>query len=117
MPDEILILDAAGSNPDGTDPGSPLSIGPGTSYPMTALSVPAPPQDIGFTSSVDTEGEMPVTRRYQNRTISIDLEVSSDTTGALLAALQAKVAKLQREGGTLKRTDRHGVVKIYDLHG
>ena len=38
-----------------------------------------------------------------------------DPTGTALAALQAKFAKLQAEGGTLKRTLKNGNVRIYDI--
>lgn len=117
MADEILIFDAAGSNPDGSNPGSPLSIGPGTSYPLTEASFPAPPQNVLYASSVDTEGEIPVSRRFGNRTITIKLEMAeSGASDILLDALQAKFAKLQQEGGTLKRTRKDGsTIRIYDI--
>ena len=121
MADEILTFDAAGSMPDGTDPGaptnSPLSIGPGTSYPLLEASFPAPPVNVMYSSSVDTEGELAVSRRYGNRTIT--LRIAMDESGAnntLLDALQMKFAKLQREGGTLKRTRKDGsTIRIYDI--
>lgn len=117
MADEILIFDAAASNPDGTDPGSALSIGPGTSYPIAEASFPAPPLNVLYSSSVDTEGENPVSRRYGNRTITLKMEMAeSGANDTLLHALQAKIAKFQREGGTLKRTLKDGTtVRIYDI--
>jgi hypothetical protein len=114
MSDEILVFDAAGSNIDGTDPGSPLSIGPGTSYPITECAYPAPPLNVQYASSIDTEGELPVSQRYGNRTITIKVEMV-DAAGTLRAALQGKFAKLQREGGTLKRTMKNADVRIYDI--
>src|SRR5688500_3114552 len=116
MADEILIFDAAGSNVDGTDPGSPLSIGPGTSYPLLEASFPAPPLNVQYASSVDTEGEMAVSRRYGNRTITLRLAMDeSGANNTLLDALAVKLTKLQREGGTLKRTRKDGTVRIYDI--
>src|SRR5215207_6173460 len=117
MADEVLIFDAAGSNVDGTNPGTPLSIGPGTSYPLVEASFPAPPLNVQYASSIDTEGEVPVSRRYGNRTIP--LRIAMDESGAnntLLDALALKFAKLQREGGTLKRTRKDGTtIRIYDI--
>ncbi len=108
---EILEIDAAGSNADGTDPGSPLVIS-GGNYGLLAHAYPSPPLDVFYASSIDTEGERDVSRRYRNRTIQIELDVA----GAALYDLQAKVAKLQREGGTLKRTLKDGTtIRIYDL--
>lgn len=114
MADEILIFDATGSNPDGSNPGSPLQVGPGTSYGLLAHSYPAPALAVTYSSSVDTEGENAVARRHQNRVITIQLDMV-DATDALLKALQAKFAKLQAEGGTLKRTMKNGDVRIYDI--
>lgn len=114
MADEILIIDATASNIDGTDPGSPLTIGPGTSYNLMEHDYPAAPLNVQYASSIDTEGELPVSSRYGNRTITIKLEMV-DAAGTLLAALQGKFGKLQREGGTLKRTMKNGDVRIYDI--
>lgn len=114
MADEALIFDATGSNVDGTDPGSPLAIGPGTDYNLLEHSYPAPPINVLYASTIDSEGELPVTSRYGNRTITLKLDIV-DADGSLLAALQVKYTKLQREGGTLKRTLKNGDVRIYDV--
>ena len=115
MADEILTFDAASSNVDGTDPGSPLLIGPGTNYGLLpGTEFPAAPQNVMYASSADTEGEAPVQRLYGNRTLTIKLQMQ-DPAGTDLAALQAKFAKLQAEGGTLKRTLKNGNVRIYDI--
>lgn len=115
MANEILIFDAAASNIDGTDPGSALTVGPGTSYRLReGTQFPAAPQTVLYASSIDTEGELPASRRYGNRTLTIKLGMV-DPTGTLLAALQAKLAKFQREGGTIKRTLKNGDVRIYDI--
>jgi hypothetical protein len=112
---ETLIFDAAGSNIDGTDPGSALTVGWGTSYRLFECEYPPPPHEVQYASSVDTEGELPVSRRYGNRVITLKFKLVGDTTGALVAALQAKYTKFQREGGTLKRTMTNGDVRIYDI--
>lgn len=115
MANEILIFDATASNIDGTDPGSPLTVGPGTSYRLReGTEFPGAPLDVLYASSVDTEGELPSSRRFGNRTLTIKLGMI-DPTGTLLAALRAKFAKFQREGGTLKRTLKNGDVRIYDI--
>jgi hypothetical protein len=114
MADEALTFDATSSALDGSTPGSPLNVGPGTSYNLMEHDYPAPPLNVQYASSVDTEGETPVSSRYGNRTISIKFEMV-DAAGTLLAALQAKFTKLQREGGTLKRTMKNGDVRIYDI--
>lgn len=114
MANEILILDAASSNLDGTSPGSPLIVGPGTPYGQAAGEYPSAPQTVQYASSADTEGEIPGSSRPGNRTITLKFKFI-DLTGALLIALQAKFAKLQREGGTLKRTMKNGDVRFYDI--
>lgn len=115
MANEILIFDATGSNADGTDPGSPLTIGPATSYKLRdGTSFPAAPLNVIYANSVDTEGDLKASARYGNRTLKINVAMT-DPTGSLLAALQAKLGKLQREGGTLKRTLKNGDVRIYDI--
>lgn len=116
MADEILIFDAAGSGVNGENPGSALSIGPGTSYPLVEASFPAPPQNVLYASSIDTEGENPVSERHGNRTITLRFAVDeASAVNTLLDALAAKFAKLQREGGTLHRTRKDGTVRIYDI--
>jgi hypothetical protein len=115
MANESLIFDAAGSNIDGSSPGSPLLIGPGSNYGLReGTEFPAAPLDVMYASSVDMDGELPVHRRYGNRTLTVKL-MMDDSTGALLAALQAKYAKFQRSGGTLKRVLPNGDVRIYDI--
>jgi hypothetical protein len=114
MPNESVVLDAAASNIDGTDPGSPLIIGPGTPYGLNGWDYPAAPQTVLYASSVDTEGELPASARDGNRTITLKFKFV-DPTGSLLTALQAKFGKFRREGGTLKRTMKNGDVRIYDV--
>lgn len=99
MPGEILVFDAAGSNPDGTDPGTALNIGPGTLYGLRACEFPAPPQSIQYAGSMDTEGSVAASRKWENRTITVTIMCA---TAAALRTLQGKMGKLARESGTLK---------------
>lgn len=45
---------------------------------LVAHAYPAPQQDLQTASSVDTEGELPVSRRYHNRQIPISVEIAAD---------------------------------------
>lgn len=110
MADEILEFDPVSEDAA----NSPLSIGEATSYRIVENSYPAPPLNVLYSSSIDTEGEIPVTRRHGNREITFRLEFV-DAAGTLLAALQEKFAKLQLKGGTLKRTTKNAEVRIYDI--
>jgi hypothetical protein len=92
---------------------SPLSVMT-ANYRVTAHAYPAPQLNVLYASSIDTEGEIPASRRYSNRQITMSIEMV-DATGSLTRALQAKVAKIAREGGTLKRTLATGQVIVFDL--
>lgn len=92
---------------------SPLSIWNTASYAVTAFNAPAPPLAVQWASSVDTEGSAAASRKHENRQISITVEVLS---ASALRSLQAKVAKIAREGGTAKLTlPASGEVVIFDL--
>lgn len=111
---EALIFDAAASNVDGSSPGSPLLFGPGTPYGLIGSDYTAPAQVVQYAGTVDTEGSLASSRKHENRIITLKFKFV-DSTGSLLNALQAKFAKLAREGGTLKRTKKNGEVRIYDI--
>jgi esterase/lipase superfamily enzyme len=74
-----------------------------SSYQVLSHSYASPEEQVLFASSVDTEGELRASSRPVNRTITMTVEMI-DATGSLARALQAKIAKIRREGGTLKRT-------------
>lgn len=97
----ILIFDAAGSNVDGTDPGTALNIGPGGPYRLRALSISAPPQTVQYAGSVDTEGSRRVSAKHENRVLN--MTIMCDTLAAL-QTLQGKIGKIARESGTAKWT-------------
>lgn len=115
---ELLEFDAAGSNVDGTSPGSPLVLmSTSSNYYVTAFSSPAPNPKLQWASSIDTEGARradPST--YENRTVSLTVETKdTSSTSTHLDALTGKVTKLHREGGTLKWTRKDGSVRIFDI--
>jgi hypothetical protein len=93
---------------------SPLEIWNTTSYAVSAFSAPAPPLTVQWAGSVDTEGSLPSSKKHENRTISITVDVLS---AAALRSLQAKIGKVTREGGTLKLTlPASSEVVVFDLH-
>jgi hypothetical protein len=115
---ELLEFDAAGSNVDGTDPGTPLLLmGSGAGYGVTAFSSPAPAPKLVWGSSIDTDGARradPST--YENRQVQLTVECfDSGSTNVNEDALRGKVAKLHREGGTLKWSRKDGSVRVFDI--
>jgi hypothetical protein len=93
---------------------SPLEIWNTTSYAVSAFNAPAPPLTVQWAGSVDTEGSLPSSKKHENRTISITVDVLS---AAALRSLQAKIGKVTREGGTLKLTlPASSEVVVFDLH-
>jgi hypothetical protein len=106
---ETLVLDPTTEDAD----NSPLELISTTgNFLILAHSYPAPPLDVLYASNADTEGDIPGSSRYRNRTIT--LTVDCRTYNALMA-LQAKVAKIAREGGTLQRTLPWGETITFDL--
>jgi hypothetical protein len=92
---------------------SPLSIwNVAGSYVVTAFNPDAANQTVLWAASVDTEGALPAALKDENRTISITVECLS---AAALRTLQAKVAKVSRERGTLKYTLPNSEAIIFDL--
>jgi hypothetical protein len=113
MANEILIFDAAASNPDGTNPGTALELGPADDLRVREAAFPAPQQTVQWSGSVDTEGSLPASRKHENRAISLTVLC---ITAASLRSLQDKVAKVGREGGTLKWILPNAETVIFDLH-
>jgi hypothetical protein len=110
----ILELD-----PTAEATGSPLLLtDTANGWVLLEFDAPSPAQDLGYTSSVDTEGEFPVTRRYTNRTVTATLRILKTTDAALRTALDTlsgKVGKLQAQGGTLKLTHPSGDTRVFDV--
>jgi hypothetical protein len=116
----ILELDAAGSNVDGTNPGTALVIvNSATGWYLAEFDAPAPEAKVLWASSIDTDGA----RRadpgaYENRTVTASLDILKSTaalTQAAVRSLSEKIGKLHREGGTLKVTYPSGNTLIFDL--
>lgn len=82
------------------------------SYRLREHSYPAPPLEVQYTGSIDTEGDLPSARKYRNRAITLRVIC---WTQAALEALQAKVEKVGREGGTLQRVLATGEAITFDL--
>src|SRR6478609_7223340 len=90
----------------------PLSVWNTADFGVTAFNPDAANQAVQWASSVDTEGALPASMKDENRTISMTLECLS---AAALKILQAKVAKISRERGTLKYTTPSSDVIVFDL--
>jgi hypothetical protein len=87
-------------------------------YAITAMSSPMAPLELATAGSIDTEGDLIAARRHQNRTVNLTVEVrgtSQSNVETLLAALQRKVAKIARQGGTLTRITSASTTRILDL--
>lgn len=108
MADPIWELDPTSEDAANT----PLVLSNTTNYGITAFSLDAAGQSVQWASSVDTEGSLPASSKDENRTISFSVECLS---AAALRTLQAKVAKISRERGTLKYTLPNGEVIVFDL--
>lgn len=81
-------------------------------YGLVSHAYPTPSVIAQWASSVSTEGALLGTKRHDNRQISITVDV--DGLGAL-QDLEAKLAKLYREGGTIKRAYTDGREIIFDV--
>src|SRR3954469_15370663 len=98
-----LEFDAAGSNIDGSNPGTALALSSANGYALLAFEAPEPEQDIQFASSVDTEGESIATARRRNRTVTARYRLTGASDAALESSfntLESKVGKVVRETGT-----------------
>lgn len=93
-------------------------------FAVTAIRTPTPPLQPRWATPDDADGDVLVASRYQNREITITLEiVPTETTAAAraataeaaLASLADKVTKVNREDGTLRRTMPSGKVQTFDL--
>lgn len=109
---ESLIFDPAGESS-----GTPLDVSVDP-YSIEQMSFPAAPVDTRWAEPVDADGNTPVAHRYLNAEVNLQIGVHAtaavDLAGAA-AALAAKIAKLEREGGTLQRTLPTGVKIIFDI--
>lgn len=100
--------------------GTQLQIVPSTStsYALVSHRYPTPPLETQWAASVDTEGDRPASSRYRNREIPMEWEVFGTTAAnahTALVALQMKIAKLAREGGTFRRVLETGESFTFDV--
>lgn len=105
---QTLTLDALAEDAANT----PLELNGGDGIGVLEMSFPAPPAKLQYASSVDTEGSLLASAGYENRSIS--LKVDCEDYNALVA-LQAKVAKIAREQGTLTWVTPTGETITFDL--
>jgi hypothetical protein len=105
--DSSVVLDPVSEDASNVE----LDVSSGN-YGLLSHAYPAPPVLPLWASSVSTEGALLVSKRHDNRTISATVDVSG--LGAL-QDLEAKLAKLYREGGTLKRVYSDGREIVFDV--
>lgn len=89
-----------------------------TGFTVVAHSYPAPQRRPLFASSADTEGSLLVSSSFENRTISVDVEIVRSSAALLegsVADLQELVGQVGREGGTLTWVTPGGSTVIFDL--
>jgi hypothetical protein len=111
---EGLIIDP--TSEDATN--AQLNINDGASYVLLAHDYPEPDLDPIYASSADTEGDIPISVRPKNRVVSITVNIYGNSALDLdqkIGVLSQKVGKLNREGGTFKRTTPSGLVVVYDV--
>jgi hypothetical protein len=121
-----LVLGPSVTGPEGLiiDPTSEdatnaqLNINDGASYVLLAHDYPEPDLDPIYASSADTEGDIPISVRPKNRVVSVTVNIYGSSALDLdqkIGVLSQKVGKLNREGGTFKRTTPSGLVIVFDV--
>jgi hypothetical protein len=113
---ESLILDPTSEDASNVE----LDLVDGTNTFLLEAAYPPPDRDSMWAGSADTEGDPLIQHRYRNRVITLRLRVVGSTATALqttLGQLQQKIGKINREGGTLKRTAPSGSTIVFDLVG
>ena len=111
MATDTLTLDVA---------ASPLDLSLGTQgFVLRSFEAPPPSRKRVEASSIDTEGALPVESQYDNRTITMVIRATPQATRtawyAVIDKLQQKIAKINREGGQLKRIAISGTAHYFDL--
>lgn len=116
MAAESLILDPTSDDATNVQ----VDIVDNASFFLLEHSYPPPERDVMLAPTADTEGDPLVQQRYRNREVTIHLRVKASSAANLetaLAKLTQKMAKFNREGGTLKRTLGSGDVILFDIIG
>lgn len=117
MPSETLTIDAAAEDAANTQV---LLDDAANGIRLVSHAYPDPEPVYMGASSADTEGTIAVQNGYQDRTIPVVVRCFNVTSGdgkmrARIKALQQKVGKLNREGGTLRRTLADSTVITFDV--
>lgn len=87
-------------------------------YVVVAWKFPTPQIDARYAQPADADGDPLIALRYRNREISLTVAMVADTDVAIADAqrdLAAKIAKLNRYGGTLQRTLPDATVVTFDV--
>jgi hypothetical protein len=82
---------------------------------LVEQSYPAPVPVVSWASSADSEGDRNVSYRWPNRKITLKVELGGTAVRTRLSNLEQKVAKIAREGGTLKHVFPDGAYVVFDL--
>ena len=117
----MTVLEQLTIDPTSEDAGNaPLDL-IGGAYAVTEFRTPTPAADPRWAQPADADGDRLVASRYQNRQISVSVEIvpagptAAADAQAALAALADKIAKVNREGGTLRRVLPSGDAIVFDL--
>lgn len=98
----------------------PLNVNDGTHFRAMKFEAPTPERSVNWSSSADTEGELPANLRYQNRKLTIEWRVYGTSAANLLeelGKLEQKIGRINtpNEQATLKFTTASGTICIFDL--
>ena len=98
----------------------PLVANDGTHFRAMKFEAPTPERSVNWSSSADTEGELPANLRYQNRKLTAEWRVYGTSAANLLeeiGKLEQKIGRINTpsEQATLKFTTASGTSCIFDL--
>jgi hypothetical protein len=116
MAGEQLLLD-----PTAEATGTQLDITDGTlGYYLLEHNYPDPDIEVSYATSIDTEGSRPAASKPQNITITAKIRClqpsgGSPSIGTIVKALQLKIGKMRREGGTYRRVLPSGDTITFDV--
>jgi len=115
MPTEGLVIDSTAESSSNV----PLDL-MAAPFAVTAIRTPTPPLDSRWAQPADADGDRLVALRYLNREIVVTVEIvptaaSASSAQTALRSLADKLAKVNRQGGTLRRTLPTGDAITFDL--
>jgi hypothetical protein len=111
-----LVVD---STEDNAGANTPLNLADSTNYVLTEIQFPDPPLKSVWAESFDTEGSVPTTEhQYENREVMARVRIygggSASTLQNNISALEQKVGKINRMGGSLELTLPSGDFVFFD---